>query len=66
MKPLSDYPLSELKLIYRILHQQLPQEPGLMDSDLLAQLQVYLQQRAHEDGIDVSLHADWASWLAAE
>lgn len=65
MKALSDYALSDLKLIYQILHQKLPEEPGLMDSDLLADLQRYLQQQASNDGVDVSLHADWASWLAS-
>jgi len=65
VKALSDYALSDLKLIYQILHQKLPEEPGLMDSDLLADLQRYLQQQASNDGVDVSLHADWASWLAS-
>ena len=64
MKALSEYALSELKLIYQILHQKLPEEPGLMDSDLLSELQAYLQQQASKDGVDVSLHADWANWLA--
>ncbi|MEJ2060016.1 MAG: hypothetical protein P8Y64_05945 [Gammaproteobacteria bacterium] len=63
MKPLDQYTLAELKLIYRLLHDQLAQEPALMDSELLEDLQRYLQGRAGEDGVDVSLHAQWAAWL---
>jgi hypothetical protein len=65
MKPLTDYPLSELKHIYRILHAALPGDPDLMDSDLLHDLQKLLQQAAHADGVDVSHHAQWAAWLGA-
>lgn len=62
-KSIEDYPLAELKGIYRALHAQLPQHPELMDSDLLQDLQHLLQQKARADGVDVSLHAEWASWL---
>ena len=64
MKTLDTYPLAELKLIYQLLHQQLPQQPALMDSALLHELQSHLQQQAGADGVDVSLHTDWATWLA--
>jgi len=63
MKALSDYALSDLKLIYQMLHDRLPTDPMLMDSDLLQDLQTYLQQQASQSGIDVSLHAQWSSWL---
>jgi len=63
MKSLDKYPLSELKLIYRILHARLPQDPELMDSELLQELQTLLQRRAKHDGIDVSHHAQWSGWL---
>ncbi len=63
MKPLSDYPLPELKLIYRLLHQQIRQHIELMDSQLLDDLQNHLQQLARRDGVDVSLHAQWSAWL---
>ena len=63
MKALSDYALSDLKLIYQMLHERLPADPILMDSDLLQDLQTYLHQQASSDGIDVSLHAQWSSWL---
>ncbi len=58
-----DYALSELKLIYRLLHAQLPQNTQLMDSQWLEDLQVYLQRQAAKEGVDVSLHAQWATWL---
>jgi hypothetical protein len=63
MSSLEDYPIDELRLIYRLLHSQLPQQPELMDSGLLHDLQTLLQQRAAADGVDVSLHAQWANWL---
>ena len=63
MKPLSDYAISDLKLIYQLLHERLPTDPMLMDSELLQDLQTYLQKMASKDGIDVSLHAQWSSWL---
>ena len=63
MTPLEGYPLSELKLIYRLLHSQLPEHTDLMDSQMLHDLQTYLQQQASTDGIDVSLHGEWAAWL---
>lgn len=63
MKPLSDYALEDLKRIYQYLHAELPTNPQLMDSELLHDLQTFLQQQAQKQGIDVSLHAQWASWL---
>lgn len=63
MKALNDYAISDLKLIYQLMHERLPHDPMLMDSDLLADLQTYLQKQASNDGVDVSLHAQWASWL---
>lgn len=63
MKPLSDYAISDLKLIYQMLHERLPTDPMLMDSELLHDLQTHLQKKATQDGIDVSLHAQWSNWL---
>lgn len=63
MQRLQDYPLDELKHIYRILHSRLQEELELMDSSLLHDLQTYLQSKAKEDGVDVSMHAEWAMWL---
>ena len=66
MTSLVQYPLQELKLIYRLLHSQLPQHPQLLDSELLQDLQTYLQQQAAQDGVDISHHAQWARWLEAD
>jgi len=63
MKSLSDYNTDELKLIYRLLQQQISEHMALMDSELLHDLQSQLQQQARENGIDVSLHSEWANWL---
>ncbi len=63
MQALQDYPLDELKLVYRILHSRLQEEMELMDSSLLHDLQTYLQSKAKADGVDVSMHAEWAMWL---
>lgn len=63
MKPLTEYDLAELKLIYRLLHGHLQEEIDLMDSQLLHDLQRHLQERARADGVDVSVHAQWATWL---
>ena len=64
MKPLDQYPLAELKTLYRLLHDQIAQHPELMDAELLDDLQSFLQTRARADGVDVSLHAQWAAWLS--
>ena len=63
MKPIDQYDLTELKLIYRTLHAQLQQDFELMDSALLLDLQTYLQTKAGEAGVDVSVHAQWTAWL---
>ena len=63
MKNLNEYPLAELKLIYSLLHLQIIEQPALMDSDLLQDLQRFLQSQATQDNVDVSSHDDWANWL---
>ena len=63
MKTLAQYDLEELKLIYRLLHGHLQDEIELMDSQLLHDLQRHLQEQARADGVDVSVHAQWATWL---
>ena len=63
MKKLDQYPISELKQLYLILHSQLSEAHELMDFELLQDLQTYLQQKAGEDGVDVTHHAQWATWL---
>ncbi|GMR15874.1 MAG: hypothetical protein BMS9Abin31_0168 [Gammaproteobacteria bacterium] len=63
MKNLDTYPLSELKLIYSVLHSQVLEQPNLMDSDLLHDLQSFLQTQAAKNNVDVSDHGQWDSWL---
>lgn len=65
MKNLDTYPISELKLIYSILHSQVLEKPELMDSDLLQDLQSFLQAKATKESIDVSDHGQWDSWLSS-
>ena len=63
MKTLDQYSLDDLKRVYRHLHNQLQEDFELMDSDLLQDIQTLLQSRAREEGVDVSVHAQWAAWL---
>ncbi len=60
---MTDYPLSERKLIYRVLHQHLAEHPELMDSELLHDLQRGLQKEAQAEGVDVADHGAWDEWL---
>ncbi|WP_297528278.1 hypothetical protein [Thiohalobacter sp.] len=62
-RSLADYPLEDLKNVYRTLHAQLPENMELMDSELLQDLQTLLQQKARAEGVDISVHAQWATWL---
>lgn len=64
MNPLKHYPLADLKLIYATLHRALSQDPLLMDSALLEDLQAHLISEARAGGVDVSDHGSWAAWLA--
>lgn len=63
MKSLDEYSLEEIRLIYQLLHSQVLDTPALMDSELLSDLQRYLQQQATRDGVDVSAHSEWSAWL---
>ena len=63
MKNLDTYAMSELKLIYSILHSQVLTHPDLMDSDLLQDMQTFLQSQATKDNVDVSDHGQWDDWL---
>lgn len=65
MNVLERYDLGELKLVYRVLHAQLPDHMELMDSALLHDLQTLLQGKARQEGVDISLHEAWATWLSA-
>ena len=57
------YPLSELKLVYRVLQSSLRMEPGLGDCDLLTDLQILLRRHAEAEGVDISLQTAWFTWL---
>jgi hypothetical protein len=63
MKNLQDYPVSELKLIYRTLHAQLMSDTELLDSELLHDLQTWLQKKAAEEGVELTDHRHWDAWL---
>ena len=60
---MTNYPLAERKLVYRILHGNLTRHPELMDLTFLDALQTDLQKRATADGVDVSDHGAWDAWL---
>jgi hypothetical protein len=60
---MDNYPLSEQKLVYRILHQNLMEHSELMDSEFLHDLQRSLQKQAQSEGVDVSDHGAWDEWL---
>ena len=63
---MSDYAISEQKLIYRVLHKHLAEHPELMDGQFLDDLQRDLQRAAAADGVDVADHGQWDAWLGNE
>ncbi len=63
MKTLKDYPIKELKLIYNLLHAQIPAHIKLMDSILLQDLQHHLLSQAKLSGINIGKPLEWANWL---
>jgi hypothetical protein len=63
---MENYEIEELKLIYRVLHRQLTQNPELLDSQFFEDLQRHLQKRAIFDGVDIGDHGAWDSWLGNE
>ena len=66
MQRFSTFDVDELKLVYRILHQNLMSHMELMDAEFTEVLQTWLQYRAGEDGVDVSEHAQWEAWLRGQ
>ena len=60
------YPLAEQKLVYRVLHGMLTQYPDLLDAQFLHDLQTRLQGQARAEGIDVTDHGAWDTWLGNE
>ena len=66
MQRFSAFEIDELKLVYRVLHQNLMSHMELMDGEFLQTLQSWLQYRAGQDGVDVSIHAQWDAWLKGQ
>lgn len=63
--------LSQLKKIYLALFHQLHQGgPAAFDDmdedDMLITLQTYLQQRARQEGVDCTIHANWEAFLGVK
>ncbi|MFQ5693412.1 MAG: hypothetical protein ACE5IM_10260 [Nitrospinota bacterium] len=57
--------LDEVKEIYRALFQVLRSQAGdaFDDGDLLMELQLFLQRKAREAGVDATVHVDWERFL---
>ena len=60
---MTDYPLTEQKLVYRVLHKNLSQHPELMDGTFLDDLQAALQKAAQAEYVDIADHGQWDAWL---
>lgn len=60
--------IEELKEIYRALFQALrsSQQDKFDESDLLMDLQLFLQRMAREDGVDATIHEEWEKFLGYE
>ena len=63
---MTGYTPAELKLVYRLLHQQLAGHPALMDGTFLDDLQSHLQKLAQAEGVDIADHGQWDAWLGNE
>ncbi len=63
---MTQYPLDEQKLVYRVLHKNLTAFPDLLDCTFLDELQSSLQKEAEADGVDVTDHGAWDEWLGNE
>lgn len=60
---MENYPIGELKLVYRVLHRHLAEHTDLMDAGFFDDLQRHLQKAAQADGVDVADHGAWDAWL---
>lgn len=63
LKNLNEYPIDELKLIYHVLHTNMSQQPQLMGSYLLQDIQAQLLQQAKAQGVELSSPQQWSDWL---
>ena len=61
-----DASLEDMKLVYRVLHRHLSDNLELMDCAFLDELQVALQRKAQEEGVDIGHHTAWDLWLGNE
>ncbi len=59
----ASYGLDDWKLVYRVLHSRLTKEMALLDCAFFEDLQVHLQQKAREQGVDGTDHGAWDAWL---
>lgn len=57
------YSLADWKLVYRVLHSQLVKETSLLDCTFFEELQVFLQGKARDEGVDGTDHGAWDAWL---
>ena len=60
--------LDEVKEVYRALFQALRSSGGdaFDDSDILLDLQLFLQRKAREAGVDATVHENWERFLGYE
>jgi hypothetical protein len=60
--------LDEVKEVYRGLFQTLRSSGGdaFDESDLLLDLQLFLQRKAREAGVDATVHVNWDRFLGYE
>ena len=63
MSAFDPFALDDLKLVYRALHLQLLKQTDLLDCEFFSELQVFLQDQAKADGVDVGDHGRWDAWL---
>jgi hypothetical protein len=63
MKTLEDYPIHELKLIYRLLWTQALTSKTLVTAVFLQDLQDYLLVQATHAGVSVTELTEWSRWL---
>lgn len=60
------YKVSDLKRVYRVLHKHILVNTDLMGSEVLEDLQAYLQGVAALSGIDIANHGAWDRWILDE
>ncbi|MCG8419675.1 MAG: hypothetical protein MJE77_17215 [Proteobacteria bacterium] len=56
--------LNDMKLIYRVLQENMTKFPDLMECDFFDELQHFLQERAKAEGVGIADEGVWDSWLA--